>query len=120
MGSDMFHKHPKGQPSKDRKPLNEINKNMELHMSATNESNIVNDNDYRETLHNEMGNLKDSSSKSHLPSDGIYGKHVLLEDALRQRKLIKDLQLDTKHILLGAAWVDEETWREFMRYPEVL
>jgi hypothetical protein len=77
MGSDMFHKHPKGQPSKDRKPLNEINQNMELLMSRTNESNIVNDNDYLETLHNETGNLKESSSQSHLPTDGIYGKNVL-------------------------------------------
>jgi hypothetical protein len=28
--------------------------------------------------------------------------------------------LDTKCILLSAAWVDEEAWREFMCYPEVL
>jgi hypothetical protein len=40
--------------------------------------------DYLETLQNDTGNANESSSKSHLPTDGIYGKDILSEDALRQ------------------------------------
>jgi hypothetical protein len=122
MGSEWFHKHPKELPSKARKPLTEVNQNMQLCMSqqGIEHGNEEEATDYLETLQNDIGNLNESSSKSYLPTDGIYGKNILSEDALRQKHLINDLKLDTKHILLGAAWIDEEAWQEFMHYPEVL
>jgi hypothetical protein len=43
----------------------------------------------------------------------------LSKDALRQKQLTNDLKLDTKCILLGTGWIDEETRKEFMHYPKV-
>jgi hypothetical protein len=48
---------------------------------------------YLETLDTDTCNLKESSSKSYLPTDGIYGKSILLEDALRQKQLINDFKV---------------------------
>jgi hypothetical protein len=45
-----------------------------------------------------------------LPTDGIYGKDVLTEDALQQRKTLNHYGIDATRIMLGAAWVDE--WME--------
>ena len=39
---------------------------------------------------------------------------------LDQRLVLKEFGIDTVRILLGAAWVDEDAWREFLRYPECL
>jgi hypothetical protein len=58
MGSEQFHKHPKGRPSKDRKPLSKVHQNMQLCMSQGNEqSNEEEATDYLETLQNDTGNF---------------------------------------------------------------
>jgi hypothetical protein len=45
----------------------------------------------------------------------------LLKDAMSQRQIMKDFAgIDTTCIHLGVAWVDEDSWREFLRYPEYL
>jgi hypothetical protein len=51
----------------------------------------------------------------------MYGIDVLSEDALNQRQIIKDFGIDATQILLDAAWVFyEDSWHEFLRYPERL
>lgn len=58
--------------------------------------------------------------KSNLPPDGIYGKDVLSVDAFQHQKMLDEFGLDATRILLGAVWVDEYSWREFLHYPEYI
>jgi hypothetical protein len=127
MGGHQFHKFPKGRPSKDWVPISEVNNSMQIVLSQTEDCEVQfkrNDDepatDYLESLHFSGLSLEEEYVKSPLPSDGIYGKDILSEDAMNQRQIMKDFGIDATRILLGAAWVDEDNWREFLRYPECL
>jgi hypothetical protein len=74
----------------------EVNQNIQPHLSQIVENNLIILRLFIITL------ATQPSAKSILPTDGIYGgNNALIEEALRQRQLIRDLQLDTKQILLA-------------------
>ena len=128
LGGDLHHKFPKRRPSKDRVPIHEVNDNMQVLLSQQQHGESVMDTDeivnegadYLESLQFSGLTTEATYVKSTLPPDGIYGKDVLSEDALNQRQIMKDFGIDATRILLGAAWVDDDSWREFLRYPECL
>ena len=76
--------------------------------------------DYLESLQFDGITLEEKYVKSHLPTDGIYGKDLLSEDAIEQQKIMDALGLGSTRILLGAAWVNVYGWWEFLWYPECL
>jgi hypothetical protein len=76
--------------------------------------------DHLESLQFSGLTIEEEYVKSTLPPDGMYGKDVLSEDAMNQRQIMEDFGISSTRILLGAAWVDEDSWREFLRYPECL
>jgi hypothetical protein len=126
LGGDQFHSYPKGRPSSNRLPLDQVNKRMELllpeseHMANGTVVDGAEEEDFLESLQFLGNEAEECYIKSTLPIDGIYGKDVLTEDALQQRKTLNQYGIDATRIMLGAAWVDEDGWRQFLRYPECL
>jgi hypothetical protein len=133
LGGDNFHKFPKGRPSNDRVPLEQVNCNMHVQLSQVSdcpglserpedctEEEPIEPTDYLESVVFDGNSLSETYVKSSLPPDGMYGKDVLSEEALQHRKILDEFGLGSTRILLGAAWVDEYSWREFLRYPECL
>jgi hypothetical protein len=76
--------------------------------------------DYLKSLQFSGLTAEETYVKSMLPPDGMHGKDVLSEDDMNQRQIMKDFGIDATHILLGAVWVHEDSWHEFLRYPECL
>jgi hypothetical protein len=128
LGGDLHHSHPKGRPSKDCITLDEVNVDMQVLLTQpTNEVGAMDTtgedtvSDYLESLQFSGLSAEETYVKWALPpGDGMYGKDVLSEDAMNQRQILKDFGIGATRILLGAAWVDEDSWREFLRYPECL
>lgn len=45
---------------------------------------------------------------------------ILHNDSERTRSILNEFRLDAERILLGAAWIDQDGWKMFQKYPEVL
>lgn len=91
LGGDKFHKYPKGRPSKNRPPLALVNSNMKVQLSEVSvqantppmiTSDPIEPTDYLESLQFDGNSLDENYVKSSLPTDGVYGKDVLSEEAL--------------------------------------
>ena len=124
----MVHKYPKGRPNKDRMSIDEVNRSMLVEISASQPEppSLSPDDvdppvsDYLESMQFSGKERDETYEKSILPVDGIYGKNVLTEEATNHRQILQEFGTDVTRILLGAAWVDEDAWREFIRYPKCL
>jgi hypothetical protein len=131
LGGDQYHSHPKGRPPASRMSLDRVNDSLHVQLGdggprtsctseATKDPSPHPSSDFLEPLQLSWTGAEESFVPSTLPIDGIYGKDVLTEEATNHRNLLKEFGVGTTRIMLGAAWVDQEAWREFCRYPECL
>jgi hypothetical protein len=137
----MYHKHPKGCPPKEgvtHKLLTEVNAAMTLCLSQNmlgdqaedlDDSNLPEEDDIGtlENIHNVSSELDDIPQESFscatiLAPEEPASNHldVLTRDCLHHHRILKQLNLNTEKILLGAAWMTDTDWRNFMRFPEVI
>ena len=49
----------------------------------------------------------------------VEGDNALNETSTRARVLLQELRIDVERVLLGAAWVDEDGYQQFLQFPEV-
>ena len=100
-----------------------ISKLKPCHMSPVDDMNdACKQSDYLENLHNLPINPEDPSinEKCDILSFKKNEMNTLISDTRRKRKILECNLLPNSRILLGAAWMSDGAFREYLRFPEVL
>ena len=125
-----MHKKPKGRPKKKSKTISEdgISRNMSYQSSKVSVSNVEEDHidnvdiGCLECSHNCHGSSYDFCNDNMLErSETIAFDDTSLEsNCFQKREILNKYRYGDYKILLGAAWMYPDAWREYMRFPEVL
>ena len=122
-----YHKHCKGRPSSDapRLDLGEVNAKL-TYVPFGNKTTKTN----LEVVRNRssLENIDGEEESSILADDVDFdvgdddddSYDMLSNDSDRTRSVLNLFRLDTQRIMLGAAWIDQDAWKMFQKYPEVL
>ena len=100
-----FHRHSKGRP-----PTNG-------HLSITDVEDRMTYVDVLESTHKTSNDFQEETTDI-----GLESNEALTDASNASREINQDLQIDvsSKRVLLGAAWIDMEAYRLFLRFPEIL
>ena len=132
----QHHKHPKGRPPKEgRLPLQVVNQNMAyvdtMHNTYTRRD--AKDDEAHERNRNIILQQEGGTEGDPLPVLPVRDVEEHTEELpdtasdlqrrvkdIRQVRKLHMMRMDNRKVLLGAAWVDEDSRRQFLRFPEVL
>ena len=125
--SHTYHKHSKGRPSNDapRLDLAEVNERL-TYVPIGNQTNKTNLEMVRKRsslinagVEEDTSMLCDDSEFDH-GDEGDDTYDMLSNDSDRTRNVVNQFRLDKQRVLLGAAWIDQDAWKMFQKYPEVI